>query len=346
VKRTQFGAWGVLLGVVVVACGGDDSSSNPAGGGESGHGGSNGTAGSGVGGSSNSGGSLILGTSGSNEQGGNGGAAVGGSAGSAGTGGNGGTPTPDAGTDGGAKNDANADVSTTNDAPSADTSAETASSVDTGTPIEASSDALGPADSGIDVGTALSCDAGEGLQLKFVPGLNSSGWIDRSTNCVGIQGASYIVPDGGGSTAYFTSTTNHLCVSGQAKHSAVLDATHWGVTVAVQLNNNGVAEIPYDATAYGVTGFDFTLSGASIPAIVRATYRVDGQGTEYCKELGGAGAKSVLFTDTRPQCYMPDAGTAVPTASQLIRLEFIMPSNTTTDVNFDFCIDNLTAKKQ
>ena len=43
---------------------------------------------------------------------------------------------------------------------------------------------------------------------------------------------------------------------------------------------------------------------------------------------------------------MPDAGTAVPTASQLIRLEFIMPSNTTTDVNFDFCIDNLTAKKQ
>ena len=328
-----------------MACGGDDSSSNPAGGGESGNGGSNGTAGSGVGGSSNSGGSFI-GTSGNNAQGGNGGAAVDGSAGSAGTGGNGGTPTPDAGTDGGAKTDANADVSTTNDAPSADTGADAASSSDTGTAIEASGDALGPADSGVDVGAALSCDAGEGLQLKSIPGLNASGWIDRTTNCVGIQGATYIVPDGGGSSAYFTSTTNHLCVSGLAKHNAVLDATHWGVTVAIQLNNNGVAEMPYDATAYGVTGFDFTLSGASIPAIVRATYRVDGQEPSTARRSAARERSRFSSPTLARNATCPTRERPCPTRASSIRLEFIMPSNTTTDVNFDFCIDNLTAKKQ
>ena len=111
----------------------------------------------------------------------------------------------------------------------------------------------------------------------------------------------YIVPDGGGSTAVLYLDDEPPLRLGPAKHSAVLDATHWGVTVAIQLNNNGVAEIPYDATAYGVTGFDSTLSGASIPAIVRATYRVDGQGTEHLvRRSGGAGAKSVFFARHAP----------------------------------------------
>jgi len=285
------------------------------------------------------------GFAGTNVQGGNGGTggSSGGSGGSAGMAGGGGTATPDAGTKADATSDASSDVSMTGDSGgNVDAGTDTSSNVDTGT----SSDATGPADSGVDVGAALSCDAGEGLQLKSVPGLSGTGWVDRATNCVAIQGAIYIVLDGGGSNAFFTSVTNHFCVSGTAKHNAVIDSTHWGVTVALQLNNVSSAELPYDATAQGVTGFDFTLSGADIPAGLRAVYRVDGEATEYCKVItGGAGAKTILMSEAHPQCYLADAGSAVPTATQLRRLEFEVPANTTTDVTFDFCVDSLTAKK-
>jgi hypothetical protein len=36
----------------------------------------------------------------------------------------------------------------------------------------------------------------------------------------------------------------------------------------------------------------------------------------------------------------------VPNATALTRLEFEIPANMTTDVNFDFCVENLTATKQ
>jgi hypothetical protein len=262
--------------------------------------------------------------------------------------GSGGTAVPDASTDTGTKPDASSDVSVSGDS-TVDTGAEVASNTDTGVDADSGSlDATGPADSGVDVGAAPSCDAGEGLQIKSVPGLNGTGWIDRATNCVGIEGAIFVVQDmaSGGSTGYFTSVTDHFCVAGTAKHSAVIDSTHWGVTFALQLNNVSSVEQPYNATSHGVTGFDFTISGANIPAGLRAVYRVDGEATEYCKVVAGAGATTTLINDAHPQCYLADAGATTPNATLLRRLEFEVPANTTTDVDFAFCVDALTAKKQ
>jgi len=354
VRKTYSGALGVFLSVVVAACGGDDS-------------GSSGTAGTNLG---NTGGSLGgaggIGLGGSAGSIGLGGAAgTAGSTGTAGSAGNaggqggsgGGVVMPEAGAgNAGSNGDASADatsgdVSVGSDGSNSDVAnTDSASSAETGTDAGSSSDAnseaVGPADSGVDVGIALSCDAGEGLQIKSVPGLGGGGWVDRSTNCVGIQGAVFVYFDTGGSNAYLTSTTNHICVAGLAKHDAALGSTHWGAVVAIQLNNNGVGETLYDATAHGVTGFDFTLSGASVPSGLVAEYLVDGQATPYCEVINGAGAKTSLISNSHPGCYLADAGASVPPADSLVRLEFKILANTTTDVNFDFCIDNLTAKKQ
>ena len=101
---------------------------------------------------------------------------------------------PDASTDTGTKPDASSDVSASGDG-NTDATGNMDTGVDADSGSQSTIDATGPADSGVDVGPALSCDAGEGLQIKSVPGLNGTGWIDRATNCVGIEGAIYVVQD-------------------------------------------------------------------------------------------------------------------------------------------------------
>jgi hypothetical protein len=196
-------------------------------------------------------------------------------------------------------------------------------------------------ESGSDAGAGgLDCSAGNGRALASEAGTEGgSGWIDGGKNCLGIQGAVYIVKDMGGSSMYFTSVINHVCVSGVAK--AAVDSDHWGAQIDFQLSNNGTAGI-YDATAHGFKGMEFTISGNTVPAQLMTQYRVDGQATQYCKQMSGPGDQTALLSDAHASCWNSTTS-ATPNATILTHFEIVVPSASTSDVPFDFCVEGLAA---
>jgi hypothetical protein len=191
----------------------------------------------------------------------------------------------------------------------------------------------------------LSCGIGEGFELPIEPGEDSqSGWIDASSNCVGIQGALYPIVDVIGSTMTITDTEGRICVTGTSKRVVGGDfTTYWGARLVIQLNNDGAATaLPYDAIAQGVEGFKFTLSGAVMPAEIRPTLFNTASDTQYCKRICASGAQSILITEATVDCW--DGESAVtPAGTSLERLEFSVPSSASADVPFDFCIEGFTA---
>jgi hypothetical protein len=193
----------------------------------------------------------------------------------------------------------------------------------------------------------LVCGSGQGLALVTEPGADATaGWIDGSTDCVGIQGAVYLDMDAAGSDIYFTSRSGHICVAGHS--TQVLDAdyqTYWGANVIIQLNNPGNESAePYNANTYGVDGFSFNLTtnGGTLPGIIRPTLNVDGSAVSYCKQICASGPQSVLLSNAHASCWNGTTG-ATPSATTLTQLTFSLPSNPDGDLNFDFCIDDLAA---
>jgi hypothetical protein len=202
----------------------------------------------------------------------------------------------------------------------------------------------GAGGSGGTAGTAgLNCGATTGLELVPAPAENETAWVDRDANCLGIEGAIFTVEDGVGSDIYFTSRNGRLCMAGHAEQVVGGNfATYWGVFVSIQLNNVGGNAMTYDADANNVDGFKFTLSGDNVPAEIRPRFRVDGSGTEYCKQICESGTQSILLSDARASCWTGTTG-ATPNHQNLTLLEFQIPSNATADVTFDFCIDDIIA---
>jgi hypothetical protein len=191
----------------------------------------------------------------------------------------------------------------------------------------------------------LNCGGSVGLELVPSPGEGDTAWVDRDTNCLGIEGAVYHVEDGAGSDVYFTSRNGRICIAGHSEQVVGNDfATYWGVFVSIQLNNQNGNASPYDADENGVDGFEFTLSGDDLPPEIRPRYRVDGSGTEYCKQVCATGTQSLLLSDAHASCWNGTSG-ATPNRTNLTLLEFHIPSSASGDVTFDFCIDDIIAIK-
>ena len=191
----------------------------------------------------------------------------------------------------------------------------------------------------------VACDDGEGLELVIEPGADTqSAWIDGGSNCVGIQGALYPSVDEVGSSLTITETDGQVCVSGTA--TRVLSGNfddYWGARLVVQLNNDGTGAVgSYDAVAHGVNGFEFTLSGGTIPEELRPVLFNFGSATQYCKRVCASGPQSILLDEAIANCW-EGVSTATPTGSSLERIEFLIPSNETANVPFNFCISGLTA---
>jgi hypothetical protein len=194
-------------------------------------------------------------------------------------------------------------------------------------------------------GSAGSCGVGQGLELVPAPGDDAgTGWIDRSTNCVGVQGAVYSWHDQGGSEITISDADGRICVEGFA--AEILDEdfeTYWGSVVSIHLNHPGGGGSPaaYNASTYGIDGFEFTLTGSDIPAELRPRVTV-ANSTEYCKQVCASGDQSLLFSEAHPECWS-DEFSSTPGLTQLMTLEFHVPSVRGDDVTFDFCIEDITA---
>jgi len=192
-------------------------------------------------------------------------------------------------------------------------------------------------------GGGITCGPGLGLALTTEAGaVQGSGWIDGSTDCVGIQGAVYADSDQVGSYASVTASDGHICVSGLSeKVASGRYDVYWGSRINIQLNNpgNDTAEL-YNASTYGVTGFAFTISGTLPPSIIRPTLQANGTSVQYCESVCASGEQSLLITDAESSCYDPVTHTT-PDPTKLTLLQFYLPSNPTSTVEYDFCIDDL-----
>jgi hypothetical protein len=115
----------------------------------------------------------------------------------------------------------------------------------------------------------------------------------------------------------------------------------WGAYMALDLADPAGSAQDFDATAAGIRGFCFYVSGDSVPAF-RVRFPTDTGITGrnwYQVTLQHEGWHQVLFADL---------GQVVPTdiafdPSKLLSIEFEIPASRVEAVPWDFCIDGLVA---
>lgn len=173
----------------------------------------------------------------------------------------------------------------------------------------------------------------------------SYGYVDASSNDVGIRGWWYTYTDEVATTIYpasFESTPGPICVSGSVPAYAD-PAVAWGAVVALNLNQ-GISDLEgstYNAVPYGVVGFGFTLTG-SVPQVLQINMKQTGSTVPYCKTETGAGAKKVYFDQLIEECWIPGSYSISPNNLYAFEIQIgtgeYVPAHT-----YDFCIENLHA---
>lgn len=175
------------------------------------------------------------------------------------------------------------------------------------------------------------------------------GWVDGSTNDVGIQGGWYtfaddistIVP---GAEPYFDGAGSAICVSGTVLPHENLDLS-WGVAVGMDLYAVDDVANPYDATAYGVAGIQFTVSGSLPPRLqINTTSPADGT---YCRRYESIASSqetlSVYFSSLEEDCWDASAAGLPPDTTQLEGFHIQVISSANESVSFDFCVEDVSA---
>jgi hypothetical protein len=156
---------------------------------------------------------------------------------------------------------------------------------------------------GGDGGGSVTPPAGTTL-MPLVPDAN--GYIDPSSNTIGVQGAWYaygddwgtngappgncesvgmhaasacssitfpppaVLADGGYTSTFPQTTAGTMCIAGTAAKVVSGDYSNiFGIGIGLDFNNQGGVKMPYSATANNVTGFSFHISGIPTGASVR-----------------------------------------------------------------------------
>jgi hypothetical protein len=182
---------------------------------------------------------------------------------------------------------------------------------------------------------------------------DATGWIDETTNDLGIQGPWYSYNDCDDSPGdctkdqvpakgEFANTGGKMCTSGSTALVAVEAdfSTKWGAGIALDLNNSGGEsgqKTPYDASAHGVVGFSFTITGTAPGLRVNFPTPSSAEGAHFI--AGMPGANQALFADAKQGSWvMPKTDFD---ASQVLSIQFQIPSVMGSAVDFDFCVENL-----
>jgi hypothetical protein len=202
--------------------------------------------------------------------------------------------------------------------------------------------------------------------VPIVP--DATGLIGASSNSVGITGSwySYVdcndylyfdsgVPDPGkncsllstpasGSFKPADGTQARMCTSGTTLQVMPSDdwKTHWGAGIGLDLNNPSGTKLDFNATAAGVTGFCFMVTGNTIPPM-KVNLPTDQGITDnwYYEVVSTPGVHKILFTDQFLQTTPTPATPFDP--SKLQSIQFQIAATTSAAVPWDFCIDQLTA---
>jgi hypothetical protein len=201
--------------------------------------------------------------------------------------------------------------------------------------------------SGAGAGNAGS--AGVGCQgTPIVP--DSGGFVAPGSNPLGIHGSWFVYSDcvdqkgkncstvttPVGST--FANVGGKMCTSG----STAAATGAWGAGIGLELNDLPPQQ-PYDTTLHGIKGFCFVLSGTTIPSTtIRVAFPTkNNPDNAYFEAVSTPGTHAVLFADTAQGTWVTTK-TAFE-ATQVMLLQFQIPSSPTAPVPWDFCIEGLTA---
>ncbi len=116
----------------------------------------------------------------------------------------------------------------------------------------------------------------------------------------------------------------------------------WGGGIGLTLNQPEDTALTWDATAEGITGFEFVTSIAASGPPLRFIVE-DTSGKQYCTDVA-YGSKQVLFDDLVLECWSPQAGSLDPSKIRQISWQFKNDASRDYTIN-SFCVDELTLLK-
>jgi len=193
-------------------------------------------------------------------------------------------------------------------------------------------------------------------RVAIIP--NSTGWVDKSTNDVGLQGQwfSYLPtagPDGMPSTIQLTFDDQGVCITANIHRvedvngDGVIDtvdyADNWGVGFAFQLDNENGHEVAWSAFDHDATGYSFLVTGPAPPPHMYPEYVTSG-GQDYCEIIQSTfGTYVIPWADARRGCFNVPPTPGGPDPTDLYRFSFIVPSDQwpTKFMSFNFCMHNI-----
>jgi len=128
-----------------------------------------------------------------------------------------------------------------------------------------------------------------------------------SDNCVGIYGWNH-EQNGTGSSLTSTYQSGNVCLSGS------ISSAGYGAVYELTLADEG----DWNASTYGVTGFDFEFTGSVPSGTLKVLYAANG---DYCKTITPTGTVSVPFTTAHP-CDSGGSSTPDVTQLKILQLNF------------------------
>jgi hypothetical protein len=171
-------------------------------------------------------------------------------------------------------------------------------------------------------------------------GLNGSWFVySDCTDLNGVNCSTVTTPP----MSSFPNTGGSMCTSGTTN----ANPSAWGAGIALELNDDGANhhQSPWDATAQGVLGFCFQLTGSAIPPGLRLAFTTTTSGDDAPFEaIAGAGSHTVLFTQTGPGSWFKN--TSPLDTHNLVLMQFQIPSVSGQAVPWDFCVAGMTAVTQ
>jgi hypothetical protein len=217
------------------------------------------------------------------------------------------------------------------------------------------------ADSDNDSDSDSDSDSGEGEGLDIVT--NEDGWIDNTTNALGIQGSWHSASD----SDYSGQALSHIemymdgdkiCARGTIVQ--VVDADDdgevdwdliWGAYIGFDLCATGADEVPPEKQytlstcpfnenlADELEGIRFDLEGEFGPAEMRLTFS-EGESPSAYVVIDAVGTHAAYLEDAR---IFWDAETPPADNDAVHAVEFSLPADSLASYDFDFCVSKLRA---
>jgi hypothetical protein len=174
-----------------------------------------------------------------------------------------------------------------------------------------------------------------------------------SAQCSSITFPPAAVPDGG-AASFPQDQPGVMCLKGKAAQVIGTPPDYssiFGVGIGLDFNNTGGVKMTYSASAHGVIGFQFTITGVPpAPGLVRVEFAMpatDATGDSYAKTITSDGTYTVLFADLKPSFSLP-VGQSQPMfdASMIESIQFHIPTVTSASIPVtNLCVSQLSAVK-